>query len=270
MSRYPIYVISKGRSDLKSHTAEFLIEEKIPFRLVVEPQEVDVYAERFGRERLRVLPFSNLGLGSIPARNWCWEDAKASGAKRHWILDDNIRFVATLKKGKRLRCSADEAFTKVEEFVDRYENIGIAGLNYWMFAFAPDIPPFYLNHHVYSCLLILNALPQRWRGRYNEDTDLCLQVLSTYQWCTVNMNAYLIYKMTTMTCKGGNTAELYKGNGRLKMARSLEHAWLHVPGLVKTTFKFGRPQHHVNWKWFRTPLRKCQDPVEQARSRRNG
>ena len=48
-------------------------------------------------------------------------------------------------------------------------------------------------HIVYSTLLIDNSLDIRWRGRYNEDTDLCLQALSL-GYCTVNFNAFLIVK----------------------------------------------------------------------------
>lgn len=265
MITYPIYIISKGRWQ-SGLTAKFLIKDEIPFRLVVEPQEVDNYLKEFGRDRIHTLPFSNLGLGGIPARNWVWEHAKESGAKRHWILDDNIAYMATLKKGKRVRCHSREAFEKIEEFTDRYSNIGITGINYWMFGFRPMMPPFYLNHHAYSCLLIQNGLPFRWRGRYNEDTDLCLQAL-TSNWCTVNINAYLIYKMPTMTCKGGNTDELYVGNGRFQMSRSLEHQWLHRPGLVKTTYKFGRPQHHVNWRVFANSPRLEKIPQNRKISR---
>lgn len=58
--RYPVYVISKGRSDC-CLTARFLVRDETPFRLVVEPQEREAYAKEFGEERLLVLPFSNLG-----------------------------------------------------------------------------------------------------------------------------------------------------------------------------------------------------------------
>ena len=68
-----------------------LSEDNVPFRLVVEPQEREAYAAEFGADRLLILPFSNLGLGGIPARNWVWEHSKAAGHARHWILDDNIR-----------------------------------------------------------------------------------------------------------------------------------------------------------------------------------
>ncbi len=256
-TRYPIYVISKGRSE-RCLTARFLIKDSVDFRLVVEPQEADLYAAEFGKDRLSVLPFSNLGLGSIPARNWVWEHAKATGAARHWILDDNIAGVWRRWRARKIRCESGLAFRAIEDFTDRYENLAIAGMNYYMF--APNklaSPPFVLNVHVYSCLLIDNALPFRWRGRYNEDTDLCLQVLSA-GYCTALFNAFLCWKMMTMTMKGGNSAELYQGDGRLKMAKALERAW---PGVVDVDRRFGRPQHVVkkSWKGFDTPLKRRTD-----------
>jgi hypothetical protein len=257
-TRFPIYVISKGRSDA-CLTGRFLMKEGVPFRLVVEPQEVDDYAKEFPRELIVALPFSNLGLGSIPARNWCWEDAKKAGHARHWILDDNILGVWRRWKARKIPCDAAPALRAVEDWADRYENVGIAGLNYYMFSVNKQKqPPFVSNVHVYSCLLIDNALPFRWRGRYNEDTDLCLQVLASQRWCTVLFNAFLIWKMTTMTMKGGNSAELYKGDGRLKMARSLERAWPHV---VTTKRRFQRPQHVVrdSWRKFDTALVRRKD-----------
>lgn len=254
LPRYPVYVISKGRADC-CLTARFLLEDRVPFHIVVEPQEVDDYAREFDRSLLYVLPFSNLGLGGIPARNWVWEHAKASGAERHWILDDNIRCLHRRYKARRIRCESGVALRVCEDFVDRYENIAVAGLDYTMFIMnGQRHPPFSLNVHVYSCLLIRNDLPHRWRGRYNEDTDLCLQVLSD-GWCTVLFNAFLADKMATMTMKGGNATELYKGDGRLQMARSLERAW---PGVVQTKRRYGRPQHVIKAAWgnFDTPLRR--------------
>lgn len=252
--KYPVYVISKGRSDC-CLTARMFQQDNVPFSLVVEPQEVEAYAAKFGRECIKVLPFSNLGLGGIPARNWVWEHAKQLGHERHWILDDNIRNIHRRWQAMRIRCEAGLGLRVAEVFTDRYENIAISGLAYNMF--VPDkaiFKPFFLNAHVYSCLLIRNDLPYRWRGRYNEDTDLCLQVLAGGL-CTVLFNAYTIEKMPSMVMKGGNTAELYKGDGRLTMSRSLERVW---PGVVTTKRRFNRPQHSVayEWKKFDTPLKK--------------
>lgn len=254
--RHPIYVISKGRADC-ALTAQFLIADGVPFRIVVEPQEAEAYAAVVGAERVLVLPFSNLGRGSIPARNWVWEHAKESGAARHWILDDNIKRMHRRYKGKRVACNSAYAFAVCEDVFDRYENIAIGGINYSTFIGVQGgrngLAPVYANCRVYSCLCIDNSVPLRWRGRYNEDMDLCLQVLAS-GWCTLLVNAFGIDKAITMTMKGGNSDELYKGDGRLTMARSLERVWPHV---VETRRRFGRPQHAVrdSWRKFDTPLR---------------
>ena len=98
--RYPVYVISKGRADC-CLTAKFLLEDGCPFHIVIEPQEREAYEAYFDPDLLLDLPFSNLGSGSIPARNWCWEHAKSSGADRHWILADIRPSVCAARLGPR-------------------------------------------------------------------------------------------------------------------------------------------------------------------------
>lgn len=246
--RYPIYIPSKGRADC-CLTAQFLRKEGVDFFLVVEPQEHDAYAAAFGAACVLVLPFANLGLGSIPARNWIKAHSMARGDARHWQFDDNIQGVMRMYHGKRIRCASAPAICAVEDFTDRYTNVAVSGMNYtmWIGLQPHREPPFLLNCRVYSCSLVLNAIPHSWRGRYNEDTDLCLQVLSD-GWCTILVNAFLIQKVRTMTMKGGNAAELYQGDGRLKMARALERVW---PGVVTTKRRFDRPQHVVKDAWRR-------------------
>lgn len=251
LPRYPIYIPSRGRF-LTALTAKFLIRDEVPFFLVVEPHEKDEYGKRFGYERLLVLPWSNLGVtGLIAVRNWIKDHAVASGAERHWQLDDNISGIWRKWRGRRLYCAAGVALAATEDFVDRYENVAIAGLNYVMFAMETG-KPFVLNAHVYSCTLVLNKIPNRWRLPYNDDTDMCLQVLAD-GWCTVQMNAFLIQKIGTMKLKGGNTP-IYQADGRLRMARMLERAW---PGVVETKRRFNRPQHVIKnaWRKFDNALR---------------
>ena len=254
--KYPVYVISKGRADT-CLTANFLLKDKVNFKLVIEPQEYEKYSKYYDSSIIITTPFKNLGLGSIPVRNFVWEHSKKLGFKRHWIMDDNIRNIHRKYKNTRIRVNGNIGLRCCEDFTDRYTNIAIAGLNYVSFAIKRRQPPFQLNAHVYSTLLIDNSLNIRWRGRYNEDTDLCLQALSL-GYCTVNFNAFLIEKMHTMTMKGGNTDQLYKGDGRLTMARSLEKMW---PRVVETTRKFKRPQHHIqnNWQKFDTQLIRRKD-----------
>jgi len=232
--KYPVYIISKGRYDC-CLTADIFINDGVDFKLVVEPQEQELYRSRYGK-KVKVLPFSNLGKGGTPARNWCWEDSVKDGFKRHWIFDDNIRKFRRMYKGHRIPCNANVAMRVIEEFTDRYENIGISGFNYSMFTPPRTKVPYRLNCHVYSAMLINNEIPWRWRLKYNEDTDPCLQVV-THGMCTVQFTSFTIDKQRTMTMKGGN-AEIYKGKGRLIMARLLEKIW---PEHVKVVWKFGRP-----------------------------
>jgi len=219
----------------------------------VEPQEVNAYTQAFPGASILPLPWNNQGL--VAARNFIKEHATVTGYARHWQLDDNMQAIKRRWRGKRIPCDAGVALACTEDFVDRYENVAVAGLNYEMFApNGTNFPPFYLNVHVYSCSLILNSLPYGWRLRYNDDTDLCLRVL-TDGYCTVQMNIFLVHKITTMLVTGGNTTDLYQGDGRLVMAKSLERMW---PGVVTTKRRFQRPQHVIKgaWKYFDTPLKR--------------
>lgn len=252
---YPVYVPSKGRFE-SGLTAKCLIDDGVPFNLVVEPNERDEYAKRFPEANLLVLPWNDLGVtGLIAARNWIKDHATKTGAKRHWQLDDNIRRFMRWHRGKRLRCGAGVALRACEDFVDRYTNVAIAGLNYDTFA-RGKMPPFNRNVHVYSCTLVLNEIPNAWRLPYNDDTDMCLQVLAD-GWCTILMNAFLADKRQTMHYAGGNTP-IYQNDGRLRMARQLERMW---PGVVVTKRKFKRPQHHItaNWRKFDNELIRRDD-----------
>ncbi len=251
--RYPIYVPSRGRF-LTCFTAKFLIRDEIPFNLVVEPQEAEEYRSRYPDANLMILPWSNLGTGGLIAvRNWIREHAQAEGYERHWQIDDNILGMWRRWKARKIRCHSGPAFCAAEDFSDRHENIGICGFNYYMFsANKTRMPPFVRNVHVYSATLFLNSLPYRWRIHYNDDTDMCLQVLSG-GWCTILINAFLIWKCQTMKIKGGNTP-IYQRDGRLRMARQLERQW---PGVVETKRRFQRPQHVIKYAWrrFDTPLK---------------
>lgn len=255
---YPVYVISKGRW-ATSYTSMALSNIGVPHRVVVEPQEREAYAAALGSSKILVLPFSNLGQGSIPARNWVWEDALASGARRHWILDDNIEGFFRLNRNLKTPVGDGTIFRAAEQFTDRYENVALSGFHYFMFASRKSkVPPFTLNSRIYSCILIQNDLSYRWRGRYNEDTDLSLRVLKAGL-CTVLFSAFLCNKRTTMTTKGGNTEELYAEDGRLEMARSLRRQH---PDVVQITRKWGRWQHHVDYSRFaRNTLRRRAGPV---------
>ena len=246
-SKYPIYIISKGRWESRL-TSKALDEMNVPYRIVIEPQEYDNYAAVIDSSKILVLPFGNLGQGSIPARNFVWEHSINAGFERHWILDDNIEQFNRLNRNLQVKVLTGQIFKAAEDFIDRYENVALAGFQYDYFAKAKTIlPAFYMNTRIYSCILIKNDLPYRWRGRYNEDTDLSIRALKD-GWCTVLFYAFIQQKAQTMTMKGGNTDNVYiDGDNRLKFAQSLVEQH---PDVARVTQKFGRFHHHVNYKPF--------------------
>lgn len=220
----------------------------VSYRIVVEPQEYKKYAAVIDPSKILTLPFSNLGKGSIPARNWVWEHSISEGKQRHWIIDDNIASFHRFQNNLKYRVSDGAIFRAAEDFTRRYTNVALSGFNYYMFVKRKYvIPPYYLNTRIYSCILINNSISYRWRGRYNEDTDLSIRVLKG-GWCTILFNAFLCLKAMTMSMTGGNTDELYKDDGRLQMALSLQKQH---PDIVSITEKWGWVQHQVNYKRFK-------------------
>ena len=248
-NKYPIYIISKGRFE-KPLTAKLFEKSNIDYLIAVEPQEKDEYIKALGEKRILVLPFSNLGLGSYPARNYCWEHAKSRGYKYHWLFDDNIKSWHKWENKKRITLNdINKALVFVEQYTIQ-NNIDISGFERKTFSVTVPKKPFRLNTHVYSAMLIKNDLPYRWRLKYNEDIDLCLQVLHNGG-TTANCIYFLAEKVaTSQKMKGGNQTELYQGNKaekNLLKAKMLEAVW---PQYAKTVIRFNRHHHLVDWKVF--------------------
>ncbi len=249
--KYPVYIISKGRWESRL-TSKAFESKKVPYRIVVEPSEYDMYSSVINKSKILVLPedFSKLGQGSIPVRNWVWEHSVNEGFDRHWLFDDNIVNFYRLNLNRRIPVDSGTIFKCAEDFTDRYENVAFSGLN--NIAFAPDrnerIPAFILNTRIYSMTLINNKIPYRWRGKYNEDTDICLRALKD-GWCTIQFNAFLGDKSTTMKQKGGNTDTIYNtGDNRREFAESLKRQH---PDIVEVVWKFERWHHQVNYDPFK-------------------
>lgn len=245
--KYPIYIISKGRWESRL-TSKALEAANMPYHIVIEPQEYDNYAAVINPEKIYTLPFSNIGQGSIPARNWVWEHSIEQRAKRHWILDDNIYSFIRMNRNKCYRIISGNMFRAAEDFIDRYTNVPLAGFEYEMFMTRKKKhQPFALNRRIYSCILIDNNLSHRWRGKYNEDTDLSLRVLKDGL-CTILFYTFLAHKVATQRMAGGNTNALYQDDGRLKMAQSLvaQH-----PDVTRIVWKYGRWQHKVDYSRFK-------------------
>ena len=258
--QFPIYIVSKGRWD-KQKTATALDKMQVPYHIIVEKDEYDKYLQYFPAEKLLICPQSfreqydpcdKLGLtksiGPGASRNFAWEHSINSGAKWHWVMDDNIIQFFRNNNNRYIQCLDGALFRAMEDFALRYENVVQAGPTYFMFnPIRRKTRPVCINTRIYSCILLRNDIPFRWRGRYNEDTDLSLRILKA-GYATIEFYVFTQHKMPTQTLKGGNTDQFYSKEGTLP--KSKMQVQLH-PDVSELVWKFGRWHHKVNYKPFR-------------------
>ena len=258
--KYPLYIVSKGRADSRM-TSKSLEQMGVPYHIVIEEQEFDDYAAVIDKKKILILDpkyqrdydtFDKLGdtksKGPGPARNFVWDHSISAGHAWHWVMDDNIDRFFRFNRNLKVPVSTGTIFKCMEDFVLRYENIAMAGPNYFMFAARKTLQkPFVLNTRIYSCNLIRNDIPFRWRGRYNEDTDLSIRMLKA-KWVTVQFNAFLQRKSATQAISGGNTEAFYSKEGTL--AKSQMQVDMH-PDISKLVWRFSRWHHHVDYSPFK-------------------
>lgn len=267
-NKYPIYIISKGRYE-KRYTSKYLEWCDIDYKIVIEPQEYTEYSKYINENKILILPdeYMNLNQGSIPARNFVWKHAADSGADRHWILDDNIASYKRFNCSQKLIAKGAYVFRVIEDYVDRFSNIKMAGHNYTMFGVTTNtsISPITMNTRIYSSILLSNDIYPlfQWRGKYNEDTDLSLRILKA-GYPTLLFNCFLADKLKTLTQKGGNTDTIYaEKDGLLLKTQSLVDQHGDVAKLIN---RFGRVHHHVDYSSFKnlTPEYKEHVVVEDV------
>jgi hypothetical protein len=260
--RSPVYIPSWSRAEV-STTGRVLDRLGVPYRLVVQEDQYDAYARRYPADRLLILDpayqhnydacgdFPGKQLGPGPVRNFAWDHAKAEGAEWFWTMDDNIRGFYRFHRNERVAVDDGAIFAAMEDFCSRYTNIAMAGPQYVMFAPSRlKTAPFVLNTRVFSCQLHRTDLPYRYRGRYNDDAILSLDILKA-GWCTVSFYAFLQLKAPTQTVPGGCHEAFYDEEGTLPKSRMLvrEH-----PDVARLTWRFGRWHHYVDYGQFKQPL----------------
>lgn len=276
--RFPLYIPTKGRwKHAQRLTTRVLDRMNVDHTLIVEAHEYEHYARATHGTTARLLVLDErfkhaydtcdtLGLtkspGPGPARNFAWQHSMEAGHPWHWVMDDNIRRFVHLNHNTKHPFGDGSIFHAMETFTLRYRNVGMAGPNYSGFAKRKQkLPPFITNTRIYSCNLIRNDLwhsGYRWRGRYNEDTILSLDLLKA-GWCTVQFNAFLQDKIRTQTISGGNTAEFYAREGTAPKSRMLieQH-----PDVARGIWRFGREHHFVDYGVFKHRRLKRVDPAD--------
>ena len=132
--KYPIYIVSKGRWESRL-TSKALDWMNVPYKIVVEDNQLEMYAAEVGEDKCLVLPTEYLrdyntcddlgdsrSKGPGAARNFAWDHATELGAKRHWVMDDNIAYFHRLNRNLLIKVTSGTIFRVMEDFADRYEN----------------------------------------------------------------------------------------------------------------------------------------------------
>jgi len=271
--KYPIYILTKGRWE-KTYTIDTLEDMGIDFKICVEPKEYEKYCSnpKIDKNKILVLPenYSEKGQGAVPVRNFIWDHSVSQGHKKHWQLDDNISWFYMWNNNLQKKIRDGVFFRIMEDFSDRYENIGLTSCQYKSFVPAIDTgrQQFIVNTRAYSCILINSELldqrlKERWRGRSNDDTDLTLRVLSTGDICTVNFNSLLSGKQTSGSMKGG-MEKIYEGHshdGYKKKFDELKSNWGDIVTLTNKRHKDGRPHHIIQYTKHFTQKLKLKDGI---------
>ena len=272
--QHPIYIISKGRAEYGPRTAHVLDRLGVPFRIVVETQEVDEYEKAGHTGRIIVLDQryqdeyetcddlgDTLPVGAGAARNFVKAHSREQGDSWHWVMDDNIRQFYRFHANRQIRVNDGSLLRFAEDFTKQYSNIAISGPEYYMFVPRKrKLAPVALNRRIFSCFLVRNEMPFTFRGRYNEDVIHSLDILRG-GWMTMMWYFLLAQKLTTQTQRGGNTDQLYADGTRMKsnMARQVH------PEYSRLTYRFGREHHKVNYAAAAKVNRLVRDPdVPQA------
>lgn len=262
---FPIYIPSKGRHDIRG-TARLFDRLGLPnYTLIVEEYERAKYANKWGSDRVAVLPrvfqeeFEtcdehglSLPLGVGLARNFAWHLAEEAGAAWHWAIDDNqvalYRYDGT---DYTIVTDGPKFFADMEKIITGYRNLGMAGPHDEKFIIRGESPKPAKNTRIYSFNAMRTDLPIRWRGRWNDDTILTLDML-TNRWCTLLFRHMLMDKAETWTSrensaelKGGCSDDFYRVAGTGPKSRLLARVYPHH---VKVVQRFSRIHHFVDYR----------------------
>jgi hypothetical protein len=261
-SQYPIYIVSYKRYDTLL-TVMTLEEMGLNYYIVIRPTEDEPDNYRKGMkekgiknidEKLMIMSDDwikeqeLMGNGySIIHRNYAWYDAEQKGFTHHWCLDDNMEGIFYRNRGSCLRIKSGVAFYFIEEYIKQYPNVYQAGMNYnHLVPSGGHRNVIIKNSRIYSCVLNRHFDDIRWRGKYNEDTDLSLRILKLGK-ATMNFQIFLCGKKATGSCRGGNMETAYQGRG---FDDKVDELVSRHPDVAKKVIKYGRPHHYVSYNVF--------------------
>lgn len=274
--KFPVYIVSKWRAEYMI-TSKVLTEMWVDHFIIVEKQDLLPYQKAIEKWNLKATLIElditykekyetcdDLGLTKStwpwPARNFTWDDSIKKGFDYHWVMDDNIKDFRVIHKTERIKTNNPDFWAYMEDYICSYENIVMWWPNYTFFAVPhKTLNPFVANTRIYSCNFIRNNIKFRWRGRYNEDTILSLDILNSWL-CTIQFNMFLQWKMGTQILKWWNTDEFYLAEWKRKDWERYADTWTLAksemlakifPKYCMVKYVYWRIHHYCNYNWFK-------------------
>ena len=212
--KFPIAIVSYSRCNQYGRTHKTLTDMKVKHYLFVEPDQHEEYFKWYNPEYCTLIMgsenYHTHQMGSTPMRNYILDYFKEKGFSKCWLLDDNIKRYVKLQHGTKNAIVSSVVFTHIENYVEQYNNVGIASHN-----FSPEVREndcrtcLVKNGKQFSSLLIPLDNDIRFRYKYNEDHLISMEYINK-GFCNLCFNSVSYDKNTSGSDKGGNAQGIYK------------------------------------------------------------
>ena len=213
--RYPVCVLTYARANESGRTHKTLTEMGVPHSLFVEQSQLHQYLEWYDPSCCEIIPlpddFRGWGtMGSTPVRNYILDWGLERGHKRVWMLDDNIKQYIRLYQGTKNKIISPTVFTHIEDYIDRYDNVGAVSHNFNPSITEGDMRACIVkNNKCYSSMCLLTDKEFRFRYKHQEDNLYSMEMIERGL-CNLCFNSVLYDKNTSGQDQGGNKKTIYK------------------------------------------------------------
>ena len=194
-----IYIPSKGRPN-EQKTYLHCIENNLSVKVVVEPQDYDLYKENIPAEHLIQMPKNDQGIRYV--RTFIKNYSTELNEEYHWQMDDDMQYFFFRIDNKNKRVPLRKAVQVLENITELFNNVAISGMCNVAFAFAKK-HTVQVNRLAHGVVLVNNSVQQHWREGTVEDWDYTLCVLEQ-GYCTLGFNHVTFQTATSGSTQGGN------------------------------------------------------------------
>ncbi len=238
---FPVFILTKGRAEIAT-TPSVLEADNVPYALVVEPQEAEVYRLNYPRAEIVVLPKDNQGLAY--ACYWLVEYVRSNSLTWFWRMDDNLGKFGETRCRRVCNMPAGAILSRAELATEWSNRLGLVGLQYTQYAWAAR-KQYTINRMAAACYLqnAASGIQYDLGLPAKQDVDLTLRHV-TQGWYTLIWQTLSMSKPTIASWTRGGQCEMYNKRKDWDDARRLRVLW---PQYVKLVMKRGRLDVKIDW-----------------------